>query len=88
MDQSVSHSNTPVFDVVESQTTQILYQEPTQEELYSKPVNIFRNLCAVLVIFISLASMVYIAVVADDNVAVSQMQKDQTINVNQFNGAK
>lgn len=79
MDQSVSHSNTPVFDVVESQTTQILYQEPTQEELYSKPVNIFHNLCAVLLIFISLASMVYIAVVADDNVAVSQMQKAEGI---------
>ena len=68
-----------MFDVVESQTTQILYQEPTQEELYSKPVNIFRNLCAVLVIFISLASMVYIAVVVDDNVAVSQMQKAEGI---------
>ena len=75
MNQSVSHSNTPEFDVVESQTTAILYREPTQEEMYSKPVNLFRNSCAGLVVFISLASMVYIAVVADDNVAVQQMQK-------------
>jgi hypothetical protein len=74
MNQPVSHSNTPAFDVVESQTTAILYQQPTHEEMHSKPVNIFKNLCAGLLIFILFFVMAYIAVVADDNVAVKQMQ--------------
>ena len=75
MNQSVSHSNTPEFDVVKSQTTAILHQEPTQEEMYSKPVNLFKNVCAGVLIFTLFFSMVYIAVVAGDNVAVKQMQK-------------
>lgn len=75
MDQSVSHSNTPEFDVVESQTTAILYREPTQEEMYSKPVNLFKNICAALLIFILFFGVAYIAVVTDDNVAVQQMEK-------------
>jgi hypothetical protein len=75
MNQPVSHSNTPVFGVVKNPTSAILYQQPTQEELYSKTVNIFKNLCAGLLIFILFFAMAYIAVVADDNVAVKQMQK-------------
>lgn len=75
MNEAVSHSNTPEFGVVKSQTTAILHQEPTQEEMYSKPVNLFKNVCAGVLIFTLFFSMVYIAVVADDNVAVKQMQK-------------
>ena len=75
MNQPVSHSNTPEFGVVKSPTTAILYREPTQAEMYSKPVNLFKNICAALLIFILFFAMAYIAVVADDNVAVQQMQK-------------
>lgn len=33
-----------------SQTTQILFQEPTQEEMYAKPRSIFADLCTFLLL--------------------------------------
>ncbi|MCU4621338.1 hypothetical protein KTJ54_04320 [Acinetobacter radioresistens] len=35
---------------VKSQTTQILFQEPTQEEMYAKPRSIFADLCTFLLL--------------------------------------
>lgn len=35
---------------VKSQTTQILFQEPTQKEMYGKPRSIFADLCTFLLL--------------------------------------
>ena len=45
---------------VKSQTTQILFQEPTQEEMHGKPRSIFADLCTFLLLlslFIGLVAM-------------------------------
>jgi len=45
---------------IQSQTTQILFQEPTAEEMYGKPRSIFAHLCAfllLLILFIGLVAM-------------------------------
>ncbi len=45
---------------VKSQTTQILFQEPTEEEMYGKPRSIFADLCTFLLLlslFIGLVAM-------------------------------
>ena len=45
---------------VKSQTTQILFQEPTQEEMHGKPRSIFVDLCTFLLLlslFIGLVAM-------------------------------
>ncbi len=45
---------------IQSQTTQILFQEPTAEEMYGKPRSIFANLCTFLLLlslFIGLVAM-------------------------------
>ncbi|MCM1936554.1 MULTISPECIES: hypothetical protein [Acinetobacter] len=45
---------------IQSQTTQILFQEPTQEEMYGKPRSIFADLCTFLLLlslFIGLVAM-------------------------------
>ncbi len=45
---------------IQSQTTQILFQEPTQEEMYAKPRSIFADLCTfllLLILFIGLVAM-------------------------------
>ncbi|PKH30251.1 hypothetical protein [Acinetobacter radioresistens] len=45
---------------IQSQTTQILFQEPTQEEMYAKPRSIFADLCTFLLLlslFIGLVAM-------------------------------
>ena len=54
-----SHSQTPAFDTNKSQTTAILHQEPTYEEMYGKPVNIFANLCSFLLILITVLALSY-----------------------------
>jgi len=45
---------------IQSQTTQILFQEPTEEEMYGKPCSIFADLCTfllLLILFIGLFAM-------------------------------
>lgn len=45
---------------IQSQTTQILFQEPTQEEMYGKLRSIFADLCTFLLLlslFIGLVAM-------------------------------
>lgn len=41
-----------------SQTTQILFQEPTAEEMQSKPGSVFSNICAILLIASSVFALV------------------------------
>ncbi|PSD37070.1 hypothetical protein C7E16_04070 [Acinetobacter radioresistens] len=43
---------------IQSQTTQILFQEPTTEEMYGKPRSIFADLCAILLIASSVFALV------------------------------
>ncbi|MEO9348666.1 hypothetical protein [Acinetobacter radioresistens] len=53
---------------IQSQTSQILFQEPTQEEMYGKPRSIFADLCTFLLLlslFIGLVAMLRSC--ADDN---------------------
>jgi len=45
---------------VKSQTTQILFQEPTAEEMQSKPGSVFSNICAILLIASSVFALVCI----------------------------
>ena len=44
----------------QSQTTSILHQEPTYEEMYGKPANTFSNICAFLLIVITVLALSYI----------------------------
>ena len=60
MNQTASHSQTPKFGNNKSQTTSVLYREPTYEEMHGKTANIFSNICAFLllsVLFFGLACM-------------------------------
>ena len=59
MNQPVSHSNTPLFKANKSQTTSVLHQEPTYEEIYGKHTNIFSNICAFLLIVITVLALSY-----------------------------
>ncbi|BBL21157.1 hypothetical protein F939_02309 [Acinetobacter radioresistens DSM 6976 = NBRC 102413 = CIP 103788] len=43
---------------IQSQTTQILFQEPTEEEMYGKPRSIFADLCTFLLLLSLLIGLV------------------------------
>ncbi len=56
-----------------SQTTQILFQEPTAEEMQSKPRSIFADLCTfllLLILFIGLVAMLRSCANEDETQAV------------------
>ena len=44
----------------QSQTTPILHQETTYEEMYGKTANIFANFCAFLLVVITVLALSYI----------------------------
>ena len=62
MSQNPSHSNTPTFNKVESQTTARLYQHPTESEM--RPLTGFKafisNFCMAIVLFTCFAGIAYI----------------------------
>ncbi len=62
MNQNPSHSNTPTFNKVESQTTARLYQHPTESEM--RPLTGFKafisNFCMAFVLFTCFAGIAYI----------------------------
>lgn len=59
MNQIPSHSQMPAFNTKKSQTTAILHQEPTFEEMYGKSANILANLFAFLLIAITVLALSY-----------------------------
>ena len=62
MNQNPSHSNTPTFNKVKSQTTARLYQHPTEAEM--RPLTGFKafisNFCMAFVLFTCFAGIAYI----------------------------
>lgn len=60
MNLNPSHSQTPQFGNNKSQTTAILHREPTHEEMHGKPANFFSNICAFLLIVITVLALSYI----------------------------
>ena len=62
MNQNPSHSNTPTFNKVESQTTARLYQHPTESEM--RPLTGFKatisNFCMAFVLFTCFTGIAYI----------------------------
>lgn len=60
MNLNPSHSQTPQFGNNKSQTTAILHREPTYEEMHGKPANIFSNICAFLLIVITVIALSYV----------------------------
>ena len=66
MNQNPSHSNTPTFNKVESQTTARLYQHPTEAEM--RPLTGFKavlsNFCMAFVMFVCIGSISYIAFIS------------------------
>ena len=61
-----------------SQTTQILYREPTQEEMSPKS-NLFWNFCSTLLISILIGFTVYVAFIAADKEAVIKTEKQAQV---------
>ena len=59
MNQTASHSQMPEFGINKSQTSAILYQEPTYKEIHGKTANIFANFCAFLLIVITVLALSY-----------------------------
>ena len=60
MNQTASHSQISEFGTNKSQTSAILYQEPTYKEIHGKTANIFANFCAFLLIVITVLALSYI----------------------------
>ena len=64
MDQPVSHSNLPEFSSNKSQTTQILYQEPTASEMTisfaQKAKSWWQNFIAVAIVIACISSPILI----------------------------
>ena len=60
MNLNPSHSQTPQFGNNKSQTTAILHREPTYEEMHGKPANIFSNICAFLLIVITVMALSHV----------------------------
>ena len=62
MSQNPSHSNTPTFNKVKSQTTARLYQHPTESEM--RPLTGFKafisNFCMAFVLFTCFTGIAYI----------------------------
>lgn len=73
MNQTASHSQTPKFDKVQSQTTQILYQPPTAEEMKRKS-NAFSNFFAFLVIFALFFGLACMIIVTAERESTNQVE--------------
>ena len=73
MNQTASHSQTPKFDKAQSQTTQILYQPPTAEEMQRKS-NAFSNFFAFLVIFALFFGLACMIIVTAERESASQVE--------------
>ncbi|MCK4081351.1 hypothetical protein [Acinetobacter radioresistens] len=53
-----------------NQTTPILYQEPTHEEMYGKPRSVFADLCSfLLLVFLAIGMIAMLRSCADDAAA-------------------
>ena len=72
MNQYPSHSQTPKFDKVQSQTTQILYQPPTAEEMQRKS-NAFSNFFAFLVLFALFFGLACMIIVTAERESANQV---------------
>lgn len=79
MNQNPSHSQTPNFVKVESQTTARLYQHPTVEEQTSNS-RWFGNFCMTMVLLVSSASMTVIGLKSCANDTDFQAQKYRDLN--------
>ena len=72
MNQTASHSQTPKFDSNKSQTSQILYQEPTPEEMKRKS-NAFSNFFAFLVLFALFFGLACMIIVTAERESANQV---------------
>ncbi|MCX0334762.1 hypothetical protein [Acinetobacter radioresistens] len=59
---------------IKSQTTQILFQEPTEEEMHGKPRSIFADLCTFLLLLSLFIGLVAMLRSCADDVADDQIQ--------------
>lgn len=59
---------------IQSQTTQILFQEPTHEEMHGKPRSIFADLFAFLLLLSLAIGLIAMLRSCADDVATQQMQ--------------
>ena len=90
MKQTASHRNTPKFDQHKSQTSQILYQEPTLEEMHQKhnrAVEFLKNFSAVTLLLLSIVGLALVMLkgCADD---VEHQQAMAVKHQLQFGGVK
>ena len=79
MNQNPSHSQTPNFVKVESQTTARLYQHPTVAEQTSSS-HWFSNFCMSMILLITFTSMTVIGLKSCANEADFQAQKYRDLN--------
>lgn len=77
MNLNPSHSQTPQFGNNKSQTTAILHREPTYEEMHGKPANFFSNICAFLLIVITVLALSYMYLRSSEKEI--QFQDEQSI---------
>ncbi|WP_156189031.1 hypothetical protein [Acinetobacter indicus] len=73
MNQYPSHSQTPKFDSNKSQTSQILYQEPTPEEMKRRS-NAFNNFFAFLVLFALFFGLACMIIVTAERESANQVE--------------
>jgi len=78
MNQTHSHSQTPDFDTNKSQTTSILFQPPKPEEMrlsfWVKSKVVFKEVAAISLIGITVASTVFMVRSCSDDVDRQQAQ--------------
>jgi hypothetical protein len=77
MNLNPSHSQTPQFGNNKSQTTAILHREPTYEEMHGKPANFFSNICAFLLIVITVLALSYMYLRSSEKEI--QFQEEQSL---------
>ena len=77
MNQTASHSQTPEFDTKKSQTSAILYREPTHEEMQPEPSNMLGNIIAFLLIAITVLALSYMYLRSSEKEI--QFQEEQSI---------
>ena len=77
MNLNPSHSQTPEFDTNKSQTTAILYREPTYEEMQPEPSSMFANISAFLLIAITVLALSYMYLRSSEKEV--QFQEEQSM---------
>lgn len=74
MNQTASHSQTPKFGNNKSQTTSVLYREPSHEEMHGKTANIFSNSCAFLLLFVLFFGLACMFIAQADKESAQQVE--------------